>query len=257
MPKQVLISSGKKPSEVLKQMQHVPRFRICMIWVDSQKQVLNQRLDQRVDDMVKRGLVKEVEELRAMNIFGELNMQEDHTKGVFQAIGYKEFCAYLDCQNERQKQELLEQCLQKLKTQTKRYCKAQIGWITHRFLTRTNIHKLDTSNPSEWKSQVLEPALLICKAFLQSQTIQDEETLIPQTWILRKTTPLPDQQVGEWKKFVCQICNRELNGQKEWEVHLKSNQHRQTRKKLKKMNESKLSQPPLDTREDSHNDFPE
>lgn len=46
-------------------------------------------------------------------------------------------------------------------------------------------------------------------------------------------------RIENWTKRDCQICERTLNGELEWTVHLKSNGHKAKQKKLNKKVEKK------------------
>lgn len=187
-------------------------------------------------------MIQEIEQLKSMNIFQELSIPEDYSKGIFQAIGYKEFLEYLNLkEDDPKKSQVLSNCIEKLKSQTRRYSRMQTGWIENRFLARINIHKLDSSDPLKWKEKVLNPALSICKAFLLCKNKEEEKVKLPQDWILlcKKDSV---QNLEDWKKFFCESCKKELNGKKEWEVHLKSKKHKQTCRRIRKQNENPIFQ---------------
>lgn len=76
--------------------------------------LLAQRIDRRVDDMLSKGLVYEVETL----------LEKGFRKGLTapQAIGYKEIVAYLDGET------TLDEAVAKIKTATRRYAKRQRTW---------------------------------------------------------------------------------------------------------------------------------
>ncbi|KAH7974554.1 hypothetical protein HPB49_016563 [Dermacentor silvarum] len=61
------------------------------------KDLLDERLDARVDDMIAAGLIKEMEEFHERYNKHRIdhNLEADYTKGIFQSIGFKEFHRYL------------------------------------------------------------------------------------------------------------------------------------------------------------------
>ncbi|XP_069146912.1 adenylate isopentenyltransferase 5, chloroplastic-like [Solanum lycopersicum] len=59
----------------------------CFIWIDVEQSVLNRRVDMRVDQMVKAGLVDEVRQIFIPDA--------DYTKGIRQSIGVPEMDRYL------------------------------------------------------------------------------------------------------------------------------------------------------------------
>ena len=78
------------------------RYRNCgMIWLRAETGVLNERLDRRVDTMMRNGLASEISDLQAdmlrLNNMGDHGSEAlfDPTRGVFQSIGFKEFDQYL------------------------------------------------------------------------------------------------------------------------------------------------------------------
>ncbi len=50
-----------------------------------------------------------------------------------------------------------------------------------------------------------------------------------------------DDEKEDWKKYQCEFCNKMLNGQYEWDVHVSSKSHKKRKASLKKreMNEMK------------------
>ncbi len=92
-----------------------PRFDARYIITDFESRAdLYERIDRRVDLMLERGLVSEVEGLLRMGL------TPAHT--AMQAIGYKEICAALrgECG--------MEEAVESVKRESRRYAKRQISW---------------------------------------------------------------------------------------------------------------------------------
>ena len=92
-----------------------PRFQAKTVVLGyADRADLYERIDRRVDGMMARGLVGEVEKLLAMGLTPE------HT--AMQAIGYKELCAALagKCS--------LDEAVETVKRESRRYAKRQISW---------------------------------------------------------------------------------------------------------------------------------
>ena len=90
------------------------RFEPAMIGLTfSDRQMLYDRINKRVDTMIANGLVKEAEE-----IYYSRNLNTAH-----QAIGYKELIPYFEGQAS------LEDCIEKIKMETRRYAKRQLTWF--------------------------------------------------------------------------------------------------------------------------------
>lgn len=77
------------------------------------RQVLYNRINLRVDEMVKAGLVDEARELWA----------ESEMKTAANAIGYKELIPFFENTTP------LEECIDKIKQETRRYAKRQLTWF--------------------------------------------------------------------------------------------------------------------------------
>lgn len=89
-------------------------YRLCMLGLTCRdREKLYQRIDQRVDEMMKKGLLEEARKI--------LNMGE--LKTAYQAIGYKELKPYFDgnCS--------LDQAVDKIKQESRRYAKRQLTWF--------------------------------------------------------------------------------------------------------------------------------
>ena len=76
------------------------------------REVLNQRINKRVDIMVDMGLIDEVESVAKYKDLTALN-----------TVGYKEIFSYMDGNTG------LEQAIENIKTNTRRYAKRQMTWF--------------------------------------------------------------------------------------------------------------------------------
>jgi hypothetical protein len=102
----------------------------------------------RVDQMVAMGLEAEVRLFYEQYYLphAEANspaMESPLERGIYQAIGFKEFLGYL------RGEQTLEEGAERLKTATSRYAKRQIKWLTHRLFPqclRLGVPVLDISS---------------------------------------------------------------------------------------------------------------
>lgn len=102
-------------SHNLEQRQKTSPYQLAYFVLNDERSRLYQRIDQRVDEMISSGLVKEVETLKAMGCHpGMVSMQ---------GLGYKEILAYLEgyCS--------LEEAVYILKRDTRHFAKRQITWF--------------------------------------------------------------------------------------------------------------------------------
>lgn len=108
------------------------------------RQILYDRINKRVDIMVKNGLVEE-----AKAVFDSCEM-----KTAGNAIGYKELIPYFN--NEKS----LEECISAIKQETRRYAKRQLTWF--RKNAKINWLKLDEFDNKE-------KIFLFCKKLIAKQ----------------------------------------------------------------------------------------
>jgi len=81
----------------------------------SQRTVLYDRINRRVDEMISKGLVNEVHSL--------LDMGVPRSSTAMQAIGYKEISATLDGNTD------MGAAIEKIKMESRRYAKRQLTWL--------------------------------------------------------------------------------------------------------------------------------
>jgi len=109
---EVCIESGEKYSELRKSIKKERSFRILKIVLNIERQELFQRINYRVDIMIKNGLLDEVK-----NVF----LLKDYN--ALKTVGYREIFAYLENEIE------LNQAIENIKTNTRRYAKRQLTWL--------------------------------------------------------------------------------------------------------------------------------
>lgn len=109
---EVSISSGKPYSSFLEQEKAPRKFKSIYIGLNAEREVLYNRINKRVDIMMANGLMEEVKSVAAYRHHNAL-----------QTVGYKEIFQYLD-------EELsLEQAIEEIKKNSRRYAKRQITWF--------------------------------------------------------------------------------------------------------------------------------
>ncbi|MBR1833602.1 MAG: tRNA (adenosine(37)-N6)-dimethylallyltransferase MiaA [Ruminiclostridium sp.] len=106
--------SGKTMSEQKAASRLNPSpYEPCMMMIDHPREVLYERIDSRVDVMLEAGLIEEAREFFTHNDYVTAS----------QAIGYKELRPYIDGVLP------LEECVETLKRETRRYAKRQLTWF--------------------------------------------------------------------------------------------------------------------------------
>lgn len=93
------------------------RYPFTLFCIDWPRDVLYERINLRVDQMIQEGIVDEAKWLY------DQNYPEDTT--ALQAIGYKEFFPYFEDRAS------LSDCVEKLKQHTRNYAKRQLTWFRH------------------------------------------------------------------------------------------------------------------------------
>lgn len=102
--------------ERIEKKENIPyNFYVFGIKFDREK--LYDRINYRVDKMIERGLIKEAK------FVYDKKLPESST--CMQSIGYKEFFDYFE------NKKTLEECIEQLKKNTRRYAKRQITWFSH------------------------------------------------------------------------------------------------------------------------------
>lgn len=218
------------------------RFETLVFWVHADKDVLHRRLDGRVDKMIDKGLLAEVQELSNFRQQYESSTGTciDQTRGIWVSIGYKEF---LDYQRALQDQTTPSQELEKLKaaaiekTQaaTRQYANRQIKWIRIKLLNallssgqKGNTFLVDGSDISKWESNVAQPANNITKQFLAGEALPVPSSL--SSTAAEMLTPKREYDLGQrpdlWQKRVCETCGTVAVTENDWTLHVKSRAHR-------------------------------
>lgn len=142
---EVYYSTGKTITEQerLSHLEESP-YRFCIIGLNARdRQVLYNRINLRVDLMLEAGLISEAREFFSMPV----------SLTAKQAIGYKELKPYLDglCS--------LDEAVERLKTETRRYAKRQLTWLRK----RENINWIYIDSKST--DEIINEAFEIIKSF--------------------------------------------------------------------------------------------
>ena len=142
------------------------KSNICIIEVWSEQSVLETRCDNRVEKMMKRGLLDELQQFHDQ--FNKLRSKADNLedltyhRGIWQSIGFKEFHDYLCLPRDQRETEegrrLFDEGVIKMKVSTRQYSRKQAKWIRRRFLTNIRdsppVFRVDSSDPALWSEKV-------------------------------------------------------------------------------------------------------
>jgi len=122
--------TGHKMSDYQHRAAHSP-YDLVMIGLSMDRDVLYQRINERVDKMIEAGLVEEV----------RLLLDRGYQPGLtsMQGLGYKELVPYLYGEI------TLEQAINDIKQRTRHFAKRQLSW----FRRMTEIQWFDMTDPEE------------------------------------------------------------------------------------------------------------
>ena len=109
---EVSISTGKSYSSFLKKKKKKRDFNIIVLGINQERSELYNKINTRVDNMIESGLINEVKELHNLKGLNALN-----------TIGYREVFNYIEDKYS------LDECINEIKKNTRRYAKRQLTWF--------------------------------------------------------------------------------------------------------------------------------
>ncbi|CUS98209.1 tRNA (adenosine(37)-N6)-dimethylallyltransferase MiaA [Candidatus Chrysopegis kryptomonas] len=112
---EVYYITGKPISQMQKEIKPEINFKTIQIGLNWDRKKLYKRIEERVDKMIKDGLIEEVKKLRELGFDKNLNS--------LQTVGYKEVFDYLDGLIS------YEQMIYLIKRNSRRYAKRQLTWF--------------------------------------------------------------------------------------------------------------------------------
>lgn len=127
------------------QKEHTSPYNLVYFVLNAPRELLYERIDKRVDEMLEKGLVDEVRRLKEMG----------YHKGMvsMQGLGYKEILSYLEGEYP------LEEAVRILKRDTRHFAKRQLTWFRREpEVTWVNKDEFDYDEP-----KALEYMLNICR----------------------------------------------------------------------------------------------
>lgn len=269
---EVYIETGKPMSEVLAEQRAQRgssylggpmRFEhIILLWIKCDQEKLNVRIDKRIDSMISDGMLFEIREC-----YNSLkNDGIDPTRGIMQAIGFKEFLPYLEQYSDEsydseitqfirehgglsgQKKfiiknrisdalKLLETCLDELRLHTKQYSRKQMKWIRNRLVSTKGrpvppVYVLDSTDAeTNWHTDVYSKAENVIQSY-----IDDVETYVKPAQKMEH----PAANLNMHVTHFCDVCNRRFVGDMDYNVHISSNIHKKAVERQRKLATSKV-----------------
>jgi tRNA dimethylallyltransferase len=180
---ELYLRTGRPASELYKEQKDSGvdvRWDTLIFWVWSERDVLNARLDRRVDKMIEMGLEQECRELYHVSqktkapvtsgIFQAIGIITSNTAVVYLFSGYREFVPVIEAGSQDDVSSLRQAAIQQMKTNTRTYVRRQLSWINNKLIPlcaqqgrKTPIYILDATDPTNWNTKVLAPALAIAQ----------------------------------------------------------------------------------------------
>lgn len=216
-------TTNKTQSEIIREtassdtQNSIQRYNPFFIWVDAPSlESLDPKLDSRVDEMISRGLLAEVSDLKSKALSHSSDFKVSFERGIFQSIGLRQFWDITEEEAAAKGAKYVE-ALSSMKACTRRYARQQHRWIKNR-LEKAGIPILHLILGESWRESVFEPALEASKTFLKEAAETPGNV---------RVIPCPLSTVDtDWKKYDCDTCKCQLNGENEWIAHLKSKKHK-------------------------------
>ncbi|KAL2507732.1 Adenylate isopentenyltransferase 3 [Forsythia ovata] len=147
------------------------KYECCFLWVDVSMPVLDSFLSDRVDRMVKRGMVNEVR-----NVF---RSNADYSRGLRKAIGVPEFDRYFRAESisdDETRARILEESINMIKFNTSKLACRQVekiyrlrdvkGWKVQRIDATDVFRRRGREADEAWKNLVAGPSTMMVSRFL-------------------------------------------------------------------------------------------
>ncbi|WP_426453720.1 tRNA (adenosine(37)-N6)-dimethylallyltransferase MiaA [Paenibacillus sp. S-38] len=129
--------TGERQSEQLEaQTRKESPYELCIVGLTMDRALLYKRIEERIDIMMRQGLLEEVR--------GLMERGYDEAVVSMQALGYKEIVGHL------QGHYSLEEAVELLKRDTRRFAKRQLSWFRH----MKDIAWVDVSNLAEFSTHL-------------------------------------------------------------------------------------------------------
>ena len=127
---EVYKATGENLSSFKSETAKIRPFEIIKIGLTMDRELLYKRIDTRVDKMIEKGLLKEVESLLPFQ-----------NKNALQTVGYKEIFSFYNNES------TLEQAVENIKKNTRRFAKRQLTWFRKdKDIKWFELHELDEIN---------------------------------------------------------------------------------------------------------------
>lgn len=214
------------------------RFDTLVFWVYADTDALKMCLDSRVKRMLNEGLLTEIESMRSFNRqLSAKGKDTDTDRGIWVAIGYKEFEGYLSASESGAETNHLEMLkaegMEKTKAATRQYAKRQNRWIRLKLLpalcnagSGNQLFLLDGTHLPNWTTNVEEVACSLTESYVAGMPLPPPGTISEVASLNLRADPGDSQEEGGVYARVCDICATTMMTAKDWDGHMKGRKHK-------------------------------
>ncbi|CAN8095768.1 unnamed protein product [Discula destructiva] len=256
---EIFLTTGKRASDIYAEQQErkatkatieddsEPRPDPLLFWVHTEDKTLKERLNRRVDKMLDIGLM---DEIKAMNEYARSGLETgqpfDTTRGIWQSIGFKEFQPYLQAIEQDATGDELEklrlECLENMKTATRRYAKYQKKWIPKQMMpllrddgNLDRLYVLDSTDVGQYTEQVTVKAVDLTQKFLAGEGMAEPASISDfarETLIAAEAgSSSQDARCNNY----CTFCDATFVTQKTWDIHIRGRAHQRKVRQTKRL----------------------
>ncbi|EGF83784.1 hypothetical protein BATDEDRAFT_2784, partial [Batrachochytrium dendrobatidis JAM81] len=231
---EIYLVTGKLHSLIVYYCKTNLRYPTVFIWLNSQRSILNNRLNDRVDEMISNGLFSELQEMRNKVLAGQVIEFEEYFKTLESKDSSKH--AALD------RMKLLG--IEAMKTATRQYARQQTTWIRNKLAPaclaehidgHAAFYLIDATVLDDWETRIQSQAIQLVESFVKDgktvdpQSISDAaKELLPNLADIKK-----EKDRHRWGKRRCDVCidittklPKVVHGEHEWQIHINSRKHR-------------------------------
>lgn len=210
-----------------------------IFWLSASDAPLKTRLNARVDQMVRNGLLEEALGLARRRLrYVEQGIKVDVTKGIWVSIGYKEmepWAAKHLAEPEKYPKDckLVQECIESVKAHTRQYAKRQERYVRIRLANALKkagaldrLFLLDATDLNQWQEDAVQPAQELVRKFLAGEQLPDAASLNGLAKQNFHRILAQGDKLSYRVAHHCEICGKTLMTEKEWLGHLASRSHR-------------------------------
>lgn len=253
---EIFLTTGRPASDIYAEQQSRKRTEpapqqdftkpdALLFWVHSESQVLKERLDRRVDKMLDNGLMNEITEVNDYLRSKESGEHVDLSRGIWQSIGFKEFQPYLQAAERgadvQELEKLRRECLEVMKTGTRRYAKYQTKWISKQMLPlleeegdQDRLYVLDSTDVTRFSGEVLDKAASLTQLFLAGDSMPDPPSISEAANnVLNAAMKSALSAQGTPCRKHCSTCETTLLTEESWQLHIRGKAHRRKARQAK------------------------